>query len=127
MTAALEGMRILVVEDEFLVAALLQDVLESAGCTVSGPVARVAEALDTVEHEDHDAAVLDVNLGGERIDPVADALSRRRIPFMFVTGYGTAALPGEYAERPRLCKPFRMADLLGTLSGLLNPRMCKTA
>jgi DNA-binding response OmpR family regulator len=126
MTATLEGMKILVVEDEFLVAALLQDILESAGCTVSGPVARVAEALDTVEHESHDAAVLDVNLGGDRIDPVAEALSRREVPFMFVTGYGTTALPSEFAKRPRLCKPFRMEDLVATLSKLVHPKIPNT-
>lgn len=125
MIAALEGKKILVVEDEFLVATLLQDILESAGCTVSGPIARVPEALDAVDHETYDAAVLDVNLGGDRIDPVADALSRQNIPFMFVTGYGTTGLPGDYAARPRLCKPFRMADLLNTLSRLIKPKVAK--
>lgn len=123
MTAALEGLRILVVEDEFLVATLLQDMLESAGCTVSGPIARVADALDAVDHETYDAAVLDVNLGGDRIDPVADALSQRNVPFMFVTGYTMGALPDSYAKRPRLCKPFKMAELLGTLSNLVRARL----
>ena len=120
MKTALEGIRVLVVEDEFLVAALLQDMLESAGCTVSGPIARVAEALDAVDHETYDAAVLDVNLGGERVDPVADALRQRDVPFMFVTGYSTGNLPGEYAARPRLCKPFKTADLVTMLSGLVK-------
>jgi len=120
MTATLEGIRVLVVEDEFLVATLIEEMLQSAGCVVLGPVARVAEALDAVDHETYDAAVLDVNLGGDRIDPVADALSRQHIPFMFVTGYNTGGLPGEYAARPRLSKPFKMADLLGTLMGLLK-------
>ena len=120
MTAALDGMRILVVEDEFLVATLLQDMLEAAGCRVFGPMARVAEALDAVDNGAYDAAVLDVNLGGERIDPVADALSRRKVPFMFVTGYGAGVLPEGFAGRPRLSKPFRLDDLLGTLSGLFE-------
>jgi CheY-like chemotaxis protein len=120
MTAALEGLRVLVVEDEYLVAALIEEMLESAGCVVSGPIPRLAEALDAIDHGTYDAAVLDVNLGGDRIDPVADALSERNIPFAFVTGYGAAALPDEYAERPRLCKPFRMADLLGTLTNLVK-------
>jgi DNA-binding response OmpR family regulator len=120
MTAALERMRILVVEDEFLVASLIEDMLKAAGCTISGPVARLAEALDAVAHETFDAAILDVNLGGDRIDPVADALSKRKVPFMFVTGYGTTALPGEYRGRPHLCKPFKMDDLLGALTGLVE-------
>jgi DNA-binding response OmpR family regulator len=127
MTAALEGIRVLVVEDEYLVAALIEDMLESAGCVVSGPIPRVAEALDAVDHGTYDAAVLDVNLGGDRIDPVADALSRRNVPFAFVTGYGAGALPGGYADRPRICKPFRMADLLRALSSLVKPRVQSTA
>src|SRR6516225_2290712 len=122
MTAELEGARILVVEDEFLVAMLLEDVLEAAGCVVAGPIPRIADALAAVDRETYDAAVLDVNLAGERIDPVADALSRRNIPFMFVTGYSAAAVPGGFAERPRLRKPFRMADLLDTLTDLVHPR-----
>ena len=121
MTAALEGLRVLVVEDEFLVATLIEDMLKSAGCVVSGPVPRLAEALDAVHSGTFDAAVLDVNLAGDRIDPVADVLSRRNVPFVFVTGYGTGGLPAVHAERPRLCKPFKMADLLDTLSSVVAP------
>jgi len=120
MTVELEGVRVLVVEDEYLVAALIEQILESAGCIVMGPVARVPEALDAVDHDDYDAAVLDVNLAGERINPVADALSERDVPFMFVTGYGASALPREYAERPHIGKPFRIAELLGMLSSILR-------
>jgi DNA-binding response OmpR family regulator len=121
MTAALKGVRVLVVEDEYLVAILIEEILESAGCIVRGPIPRVPAALDAVDHEDYDAAVLDINLAGERITPVADALSHRKVPFLFVTGYGTNALPSEYAQRPYICKPFRLADLLGALSKLLKP------
>jgi DNA-binding response OmpR family regulator len=110
----------LVVEDEWLVAVLIEQILESAGCIVMGPVARVPEALDAVNDDDYDAAVLDVNLAGERINPVADALSERDVPFMFVTGYGANALPSEYAERPHIGKPFRIAELLGMLSSILR-------
>src|SRR5215467_4206347 len=120
MTVALEGVRVLVVEDEYLVAALIEQILESAGCIVMGPVARVPEALDAVDHDDYDAAVLDVNLAGERINPVADALSERDVPFMFVTGYGAHSLPSEYAERPHVCKPFRMAQLICALSSVVH-------
>ena len=121
MTVELEGVRVLVVEDEYFVAILIEEILESAGCVVMGPIPRLLEALDAVDHEDYDVAVLDVNLAGERIDPVADALSERNVPFLFVTGYGASALPGEYAERPLLHKPFRMAELLGALSSVLSP------
>jgi DNA-binding response OmpR family regulator len=117
--AALEGIRVLVVEDEFLVAMLIEDMLTSAGCVVAGPIPRLSDALDAVDRGTYDAAVLDVNLGGDRVYPVADALSRRNVPFVFITGYGTSGLPGEYAERPRLGKPFKMADLLDTLSSVV--------
>jgi len=121
MTAALEGVRVLVVEDEYLVAILIEEILESAGCIVRGPIPRLPDALDAVDHDDFDAAVLDVNLAGERIDPVAQALSRRKVPFVFVTGYGEGVLSKEFAERPRLCKPFRMADLLGAVLKIVKP------
>lgn len=111
----------MVVEDEYLVAILIEEILESAGCIVMGPIPRLLEALEAVDHDDYDAAVLDVNLAGERINPVADALSQRNVPFMFVTGYGANALPREYAARPHICKPFRMAELLGALSKMLKP------
>lgn len=121
MTAALDGVRVLVVEDEFLIAMLLQDTLESAGCVVSGPIPRLAEALDAADGGTYDAAVLDVNLAGERVDPVAHALARRDIPFVFVTGYGANTLPADYAHRPSLRKPFKMAELLDTLSSVVAP------
>ena len=120
MTADLGGIRVLVVEDEYLVAILIEEILESAGCVVMGPIPRVPEALDAIDHDDCDAAVLDVNLAGERINPVADALSERNVPFLFVTGYGANALPSEYAARPHVCKPFRMAELIGALSSVVN-------
>jgi CheY-like chemotaxis protein len=119
MTAGLEGVKVLVVEDEFLVAALIEDMLESAGCVISGPIPRVAEALKAAEGETYDAAILDINLGGVRIDPVADLLAQREVPFIFVTGYAAGALPAAHAERPRLRKPFKMADLLDALSSIL--------
>jgi DNA-binding response OmpR family regulator len=120
MTATLKGVRVLVVEDEYLVAVLIEQILESAGCVVMGPIPRVPEALDAVDNDNYDAAVLDVNLAGERINPVAAALSERDVPFMFVTGYGANALPREYSERPHIGKPFRMAELLGVLSSIIK-------
>jgi DNA-binding response OmpR family regulator len=127
MTAELEGIKVLVVEDEFLVATLIEEMLQTAGCIVSGPIPRLSEALAAVNHESYDAAILDINLGPERIDPVADVLSRRKIPFLFVTGYNVGALPNGHTQRPRLCKPFKMADLLDALTALVRPRgRCET-
>ena len=121
MTADLNGSKILVVEDEYLVASLIQNVLESAGCIVFGPIPRLAEAMQAADAESCDAAVLDVNLGGERVFSVAAVLRRRHIPFVFVTGYGTEALPPELHKRPTLHKPFRNEELLKAVSGLVNP------
>ena len=121
MTASLQGVRVLLVEDEYLVASLIEEFLGIAGCIVTGPIPRLAQAVDVADRETCDAAVLDVNLAGERIYPVADILSRRNIPFVFVTGYGTSALPSKYADRPRICKPFRMTELLAALSNIVKP------
>ncbi|MGH7029653.1 MAG: response regulator [Stellaceae bacterium] len=122
MTTSLQGARVLVVEDEYLVASLIEDMLQSAGCIVAGPIPRLAQALDAAESEVCDAAVLDVNLAGERVFPVADILSRRNVPFLLVTGYDGNTLPPAYAGCPRLHKPFRLADLLAALRGMLKGR-----
>jgi DNA-binding response OmpR family regulator len=121
MTAPLAGVRVLLVEDEYLVASLIEDMLGTAGCIVSGPIPRLSDALAAAGREVCDVAVLDVNLAGEHIYPVADILSDRNIPYVFITGYSAGVLPGEYALRPRIGKPFKMADLLGTLSNIVKP------
>jgi hypothetical protein len=68
-----------------------------------------------------------VNLAGDRVDPVAEALSRRNIPFVFVTGYSAGSAPSEFAERLRLCKPFKMSDLIDTLSWLVHAPLPSSA
>lgn len=120
MTASLQGIKVLVVEDEFLVATLIEDMLHSAGCIVCGPIPRLASALEAARKEACDVAVLDVNLAGERVFPVADILAQRNVPFVFVTGYGVNTLPSEYAQCPRLHKPFKLAELFGTLSSMVK-------
>jgi DNA-binding response OmpR family regulator len=110
----------LVIEDEYLVAALIQDFLEAAGCVVVGPIPRLAQAVAAAREESCDGAVLDINLGGSRVFSVAEVLSRRRIPFVFVTGYGTDALPAEYQRRPTIRKPFKGDELLDAVSGLAS-------
>src|SRR4051794_22900016 len=87
----LSGRRVLVVEDEMIVAWLLQDMLADLGCAVVGPAARVSQALAMIDAEAIDAAVLDVNLNGQKSYPVADALAARGMPFVFSTGYGRRA------------------------------------
>ncbi len=112
----LAGKRVLVVEDEMLVSLLVEDMLADAGCVVIGPFARLPAALTAARVEAVDVALLDVNVAGEMVFPVAYALEERGIPFLFVTGYGQAALP---PNRPlwRACaKPFQPQHLTECLA-----------
>jgi DNA-binding response OmpR family regulator len=117
--AGLAGRRILLVEDELLVAMMVEDVLHAEGCLIVGPFPRVEPALKAAREEPLDAGILDVNLAGERVDPIARALAERNIPFVFTTGYDPAMLPAEHADRPTLAKPFKPAQLIDKLLALL--------
>ncbi|MDF8334849.1 response regulator [Novosphingobium cyanobacteriorum] len=110
------GKTILVVEDEFIVAAMLCDVIEDEGAQVLGPAGSLAEALELAAVEGIDAAVLDWNLGGEPGEPVARALANRGVPFIIATGYGS--VEGDFAGVPVLSKPYAPGRLLETLSAL---------
>ena len=105
------GLRILLVEDETLVALLLEDMLADLGYTVLGPMARVKNALDIVRRDKFDLAILDVNLNGEETYPIADELTARGIPFFFSTGYFQTTLHPPYQNHPTLQKPFQQRDL----------------
>jgi CheY-like chemotaxis protein len=109
----LQGLRILVVEDTLLVADLIAETLDGLGCSIVGPVARLAPGLRAAASETLDGALLDVNLAGERCFPIADALVARAVPFVFLTGYGDAGIPSAYRDAPRLTKPFRIDQLIG--------------
>ncbi|HTK34252.1 MAG TPA: response regulator [Caulobacteraceae bacterium] len=103
----LAGRRLLVVEDEMFVAMLIEDILTDLGCEVVGPAASVAEALRlTAGSAPLDGAVLDVNLGAETVYPVADALQRAQVPYVFVTGYSAASLNEAHRGQPLIQKPF---------------------
>jgi DNA-binding LytR/AlgR family response regulator len=107
MPCALRGLRVLVVEDNFLVAQQVRDLLEECGCETVGPVPRVSSALRLVEEGELDGALLDINLGGEYCFPVATLLSERGVPFVFLTGYDNSAIiPPEFRRAPRITKPF---------------------
>ncbi|MBV1799862.1 response regulator [Siccirubricoccus sp. G192] len=111
----LTGRRVLVVEDEALVAMLVEDALLDAGASIIGPAATVAEALALLARERPEAAVLDLNLAGETSTPVADALAARGIPFVVATGYGADGLPPGHANVPVLAKPYDPDDLTAAL------------
>jgi len=103
----LRDRRILIVEDEYLIAMSLQDALENAGSVVVGPVPSVDKAIKTIESEPHiDAAILDVNLGGVLAYPVADMLIARKIPFVFTSGYEDNVLRSRYAQIKNCPKPY---------------------
>ena len=113
------GRRILVVEDEFLIRMLLEDMLVDLGYEMAGVAGRVDEAIELAKTRDFDLAILDVNLDGHDVYPVADLISSRGLPFMFVTGYGGRGLPDAYRERPTLQKPFQLDELKRMLAQLL--------
>ena len=121
MTGSLpEGCRILIVEDEFLIALFLQETLEDEGCRIVGPVGRVDEAVLIARQGGIDAAVLDASLAGEPVTAVADALEAGNVPFVFHSGYGPEHLPQRHRHRPLLRKPCRPSDVVGALSGAID-------
>ncbi len=110
---SLQGQRLLVVEDEFILAADLAGALEELGAEVVGPAPSVAEALDLIDAAGRlDGAILDVNLGGERIYPVADRLMALAVPIVFTTGYARGAIPDRYASVPCCEKPIILRAVL---------------
>lgn len=109
MPTPLSGRNILIVEDESLVAMLLETILEDMGCAAMGPISNVEEALaflDTEAASGLDGALLDVNVAGVEVFPVAEALKARGLPFVFSTGYGQNGLPDAWRGHPTIQKPF---------------------
>jgi CheY-like chemotaxis protein len=118
----LQGRRILVVEDDYLVAEIVTEMLEDAGAVVLGPIGWRDEALRFIASDiaAFDTALLDVNLHGEVSYPIADALIRRDIHFVFTTGYGAGLLDEAYCSFRRCEKPFRAQTLLAALNAVSN-------
>lgn len=115
------GRRVLVVEDEALTAMAIQMLLEDAGYAVLGPVGRVEDALDLLRSGPPDAAVLDVNLFGATVDPVAATLEDMGVPFLFCTGYHNGGTAGErHPKAPVLGKPVNANNLLAAVGGLIS-------
>ena len=117
----LRGKRFLIVEDEPLIALEIMAGLESAGVDVEGPVGSAEDALRAIDDDgSFDGVLLDGNLRGEPADEIAAALTRRNIPFVFVTGYGRQALPESFGQSPMLTKPFTQEQLLQTAARLVR-------
>jgi CheY-like chemotaxis protein len=114
--SGLSGLRLLLVEDESHVAMLVEDMLADMGCDVVSSAARVSEALKLIETTDIDAAVLDVNVAGEKVFPVAEKLRDRKIPFVFATGYGAEGVREDFRTHPVIAKPFPQSQLRKALT-----------
>jgi CheY-like chemotaxis protein len=106
----LSNCKVLVVEDEMMIAMLIEDMLDAFGCKLVGPATSVPRALELIAKEKVDVAVLDLNLDGKDY-AIADALRQKNVPFIFATGYGSTGMRPEYANRPVLQKPFQANNL----------------
>jgi len=120
MVSSLRGKRILVVEDEYFIASDLARLLLQQEAVVLGPVADVERGLALTEGNPIDAAILDVNLEGSPCFPIADRLSERKVPFMFLTGYDAWAIPPGYRATTRITKPFPIEKVLESLTQLVG-------
>lgn len=120
MASALDGKRILVVEDEYFIASDIKRTLKKAGAIVVGPVGTLKGGLSLAE-EQIDAAVLDVNLEQAMSFPIADRLQTLDIPYMFLTGYDGWSLPAEYRDAARLAKPFPPQSVVSMIEKLIAP------
>lgn len=117
----LSGKRILVIEDEYYIASDLKIALQKADAIVVGPVGDLGRGLALLDDDRLDAAVLDVNLEGAASYPIADRLTDRQVPYLFVTGYDDWALPDSYRQVPRITKPFTMPTVLAAIEQLVAP------
>lgn len=120
MSDALAGRRILIVEDESLVSMLLETILEDLGCETVGPAGTVTDGLGIARQGQMDAALLDVNVAGELVFPIAQTLKDRGVPFVFSTGYGEGGLPENWRGNTTIQKPFTEAAVRDALIKALS-------
>ena len=121
MTSVLHGRRILVVEDEPLIAMMIVEILEGEGCEVAGPAYNESQAADIIKNGGIDAAILDFNLGRDQTSAsIATNLVERNIPFIFATGYGVQALRKANWVLPAVGKPYHGPEVISAVSGLLK-------
>ena len=114
------GGSVFLVEDEVMIRMMVADMLEELGYRVAAEAGEINEALKLAQSTDFDFAILDVNVNGKVISPVADLLTARNRPFIFATGYGSSGLPEEYRDRPALQKPFQLETLARMIDSTLR-------
>lgn len=117
--SGLSGLRILVVEDESLIAMLLDDMLAALDCVTVGPAPTLRKGIELAESQSLDGALLDVNLGREPVYPLADLLAARNVPIVFTTGYGVEGVIDRYRAYPTLSKPFDLNAVANALTRML--------
>jgi DNA-binding response OmpR family regulator len=109
------GGSVFLVEDEVMIRMMVADMLEELGFSVAAEAGEINEAIRLAQSADFDIAILDVNVNGKMISPVAELITARNRPFIFATGYGSSGLPPEYRDRPALQKPFQIETLAKTI------------
>ena len=118
--ARTSGGSVFLVEDEVMIRMMVTDMLEELGYSVAAEAGEIGEAMKLAQSAEFDLAILDVNVNGKVISPVADVLAARKRPFIFATGYGSSGLPAEYRDRPALQKPFQIETLARTIEQALK-------
>lgn len=112
---AKKSLRVFIVEDEAMIRMMVVDMLEELGHSVSGEAGRLDQAIDLAQSTDFDIAILDVNLDGKNITPVAEVVKARGLPLLFATGYGAQGIPEEFRDYPALQKPFELKALAAAI------------
>jgi DNA-binding response OmpR family regulator len=115
------GLRVLIVDDESMVAMMIEDMLTDLGHLVLATSGNMSKASKLVADASADLAILDVNLNGEETYPLATSLTKRKIPFIFATGYGSSGIKGEWSEVPVLQKPFQSSELAAAIDRAIRP------
>lgn len=114
------GGSVFLVEDEVMIRMMVADMLEELGYRVTAEAGDIGEAMELAQTADFDFAILDVNVNGKAISPVAELIAARKRPFIFATGYGSSGLPEEYRNRPALQKPFQLETLAQMIAATLK-------
>jgi CheY-like chemotaxis protein len=118
--AQTSGGSVFLVEDEVMIRMMVADMLEELGYSIAAESGEIGDALKLAQSTEFDLAILDVNVNGKVISPVADLIAARNRPFIFATGYGSSGLPPEYRDRPALQKPFQIETLARVIEQALN-------
>jgi DNA-binding response OmpR family regulator len=111
---------VFLVEDEVMIRMMVADMLEELGYKVAAEAGDIVEAMRLAQSTEFDFAILDVNVNGKVISPVADVIKAKGRPFIFATGYGSSGLPEQYRDRPSLQKPFQLDALGRTIESALR-------